>query len=191
MKLNVKLLGVFLLGGFLTACSNEAPQTAEVVYQEKEVCNVEGSVAHFKQDKKDQVFFNFDRSQILCEGEKVPAMKDFVCKYNKTGSIVGHCDTRGSSEYNLALGQRRAHALAKSLKKHGLPQDKICGVYSVGKERPLVSGNTEECHAQNRTSIFVLADSTSGAETAVVAEAPTTQEAKSDTASEVSTSSEE
>ena len=85
-------------------------------------------------------------------------MKEFLCKYNKKGAIVGHCDIRGSSEYNLALGQRRANALSKSLKSKGLPAGSISGVYSAGKERPLVVGDNEQCHALNRTSIFVLSD---------------------------------
>ncbi|PPE03780.1 OmpA family protein [Holospora curviuscula] len=156
--MNLRLLGVFALGALLAACSDEAPQTAEVVYQDKGSCNIEGSVADFKQGKKDQVFFDFDKSNILDEGQKVPAMKEFLCKYNKKGAIVGHCDIRGSSEYNLALGQRRANALSKALKNHGLPASSISGVYSVGKERPLVMGESEQCHALNRTSIFVLSD---------------------------------
>jgi peptidoglycan-associated lipoprotein len=167
--LNVKLLGAFALAAFLAACDSDTPQKAEVVYQDTGACNVEGSVAHFKQGQKDQVFFNFDRSAILDEKNKVGTMKEFLCKYNKVGSVVGHCDTRGSSEYNLALGQRRANALKKSLVAHGLPAASICGAYSVGKERPLVVGNTEECHAQNRTSIFVL--NNDGAEVSVAAPA--------------------
>ena len=156
--MNLKLLGVFALGALLAACSDETPQTAEVVYQDRGSCNVEGSIADFKQGKKDQVFFDFDKSRILDEEQKVSAMKEFLCKYNKKGAIVGHCDIRGSSEYNLALGQRRANALSKALQSKGLPSSAISGVYSVGKERPLVVGNSEECHALNRTSIFVLSD---------------------------------
>ncbi|ETZ04997.1 MULTISPECIES: OmpA family protein [Holospora] len=160
--MNLRLLGVFALGALLAACSDETPQTAEVVYQDKGSCNIEGSVADFKNCKKDQVFFDFDKSKILDEEQKVPAMKEFLCKYNKKGSIVGHCDIRGSSEYNFALGQRRANALSKALKSQGLPSSSICGVYSVGKERPLMAGNSEQCHALNRTSIFVLSDSEGG-----------------------------
>lgn len=165
--LNVKLLGAFALAAFLAACDTETPEKAEVVYQDAGACNVEGSVAHFKQGQKDQVFFDFDKSKIIDENAKVSQMKDFLCKYNKVGSVVGHCDTRGSSEYNLALGQRRANALKKSLVAHGLPAASICGAYSVGKERPLVVGNTEECHAQNRTSIFVVNNDSAGAEVSV------------------------
>ena len=154
--LNFKFLGAFALAALLAACDTETPEVAQVVYQDAGACNVEGSVAHFKQGQKDQVFFNFDTSKILDENNKVCSMKDFLCKHNKVGSVVGHCDTRGSSEYNLALGQRRANALTKSLKAHGLPAASICGTYSVGKERPLVVGSTEECHAQNRTAILVV-----------------------------------
>ena len=161
--LNIKFLGVFTLAAFLAACTEETPQKAEVVYQETGPCNVEGSVAHFKQGQKDQVFFAFDKSKILEENTKVPAMKDFLCKYNKAGSIVGHCDRVGTAEYNLALGQRRSDALAKSLIKHGLPANKICAKYSVGNQRLLVAGTTPECDAANRTAIFILNNDGAGA----------------------------
>ncbi|ETZ07702.1 outer membrane lipoprotein Omp16 [Holospora obtusa F1] len=160
--MDLRLLGVFALGALLAACSDETPQTAEVVYQDKGSCNIEGSVADFKNCKKDQVFFDFDKSKILDEDQKVSSMVAFLKKHSKTGAIVGHCDRRGSSEYNFGLGQRRAAALSSALKKRGFPSSSICGVYSVGKERPLVAGDSEECHALNRTAIFVLSDSSGG-----------------------------
>jgi peptidoglycan-associated lipoprotein len=82
--------------------------------------------------------------------------------------VEGHCDQRGSVEYNLALGERRAKALANVLVAHGIAKHHLT-IISYGKERPINPGDTEEAYAQNRRVNFVplaLAPKTSLSSTA-------------------------
>jgi peptidoglycan-associated lipoprotein len=69
--------------------------------------------------------------------------------------IAGHCDERGSDEYNLALGSRRAAAAKRYLVEHGISEGRI-GIVSYGEERPLDPGGTEEAWARNRRDEFVV-----------------------------------
>jgi len=70
-----------------------------------------------------------------------------------TVQIEGHCDERGSAEYNLALGDRRATATKNALVTLGIPADKLKTI-SYGKERPLCTDATEDCYARNRRAHF-------------------------------------
>ena len=69
--------------------------------------------------------------------------------------IEGHCDERGSSAYNLALGEKRALAAKAYLQSMGVAPQRMETV-SYGKERPLVPGHTEEAYAANRRAHFVI-----------------------------------
>jgi len=69
--------------------------------------------------------------------------------------IEGNCDERGTSEYNLALGERRADSAAKFLVSLGISPDRIETI-SYGEERPLALGHSEEAWAQNRRDDFVV-----------------------------------
>jgi peptidoglycan-associated lipoprotein len=68
--------------------------------------------------------------------------------------IEGHCDERGTVEYNLALGERRAQAVLDYLVAYGIPRDRI-SVVTYGEERPLDSGHDETAWAKNRRAAFV------------------------------------
>lgn len=68
--------------------------------------------------------------------------------------VEGHTDMRGSREYNVALGERRANAIANLLMLKGVPQEQIT-VVSYGKEKPAISGHTESAWAQNRRAVIV------------------------------------
>jgi peptidoglycan-associated lipoprotein len=67
-------------------------------------------------------------------------------------TIEGHCDERGTREYNLALGERRADAAKRVLVAAGISPGRIA-IISYGKERPVVPGSTEEAYAQNRVAV--------------------------------------
>jgi len=67
-------------------------------------------------------------------------------------SIEGHCDSRGSGEYNLALGSRRANAVKEYLVSLGVSASRIDTI-SYGKEHPICSESTEDCWAQNRRGV--------------------------------------
>ena len=70
-------------------------------------------------------------------------------------SVEGHCDDRGSEEYNLVLGTSRANAGKEELIKQGVEAGRIKTV-SYGKEKPFCTASTEDCYAQNRRGHFVM-----------------------------------
>jgi peptidoglycan-associated lipoprotein len=74
---------------------------------------------------------------------------------NVRASIEGHCDERGTREYNMALGERRANAAKEFLASQGIPESRLL-VTSWGKERPVAAGSNEEAWAQNRRAVTVL-----------------------------------
>lgn len=105
------------------------------------------------------VFFDFDRSdvneesrQILRENAKV--LTESLPSANIV--IEGHCDERGSEEYNLALGDKRATSARDYLVSQGVKAGRIQTI-SYGKERPLDGGHTEDAYSKNRRAHFVLA----------------------------------
>jgi peptidoglycan-associated lipoprotein len=105
----------------------------------------------------DRVFFAFDRSDISPEARQTLSRQaDWLRRYpNVTVTIEGHCDERGTREYNLALGERRAQAVKNVLVALGIPAGRISTI-SYGKERPAVVGSTEDAYAQNRRAVTVV-----------------------------------
>jgi len=97
------------------------------------------------------VYFDFDSYVVKDEFRPVVEANAKVLTTNPTRkmAVQGHTDDRGSSEYNLALGQRRAEAVVKSLTLLGADQTQLEAV-SFGKERPAVQGENEEAWAKNR-----------------------------------------
>jgi peptidoglycan-associated lipoprotein len=103
------------------------------------------------------VYFDLDQSE-LREDAKAPLQKDadWLKKWTSTSiSIEGHCDSRGSAEYNLGLGSRRANAVKEYLTSLGVPASRVT-VISKGKEQPVCSENNESCWQQNRRGHFVI-----------------------------------
>jgi len=110
----------------------------------------------FDQNVKD-AYFDLDKSD-LREDARAALTKDaeFLRSYPQVKmSIEGHCDERGSTEYNLGLGQRRAEAAKNYLISLGIPADRM-ETTSWGKERPFCSEHDESCWQQNRRAHFVL-----------------------------------
>ncbi|MCC2616099.1 peptidoglycan-associated lipoprotein Pal [Aestuariibacter halophilus] len=102
------------------------------------------------------VYFEFDRSNIRSDATAVlDAHADFLIK-NPSQSVVieGHCDSRGTPEYNIALGERRAKAVATYLQNAGVSTSQI-SVVSYGEEKPAVMGSTEAAFAKNRRGVLV------------------------------------
>jgi len=101
--------------------------------------------------------FDFDSSIIRPDAREILIVNaDFLLK-NRISSIVieGHCDERGTAEYNMALGQRRAQETKKYLVNLGIKESTIRTI-SYGEERPLDPGNTEEAWAKNRRAHFLI-----------------------------------
>ncbi len=109
------------------------------------------------QEVGDRVFFDFDRSSIRADGEATLRRQAEFLKQNPgvTISVQGHCDERGTREYNLALGERRATAAKNYLVSLGVNPNRIKTI-SYGKERPIVLGSNESAWAQNRVAVTVL-----------------------------------
>jgi peptidoglycan-associated lipoprotein len=105
----------------------------------------------------DRVFFAFDSSEISSEGQQIlQRQAQWLQHYpNVAVTIEGHCDERGTREYNLALGERRATAAKNVLVAAGIPASRVSTI-SYGKERPIVPGSTEDAYAQNRVAITVV-----------------------------------
>ncbi|HXJ15745.1 MAG TPA: peptidoglycan-associated lipoprotein Pal [Candidatus Polarisedimenticolia bacterium] len=110
----------------------------------------------FQQNVKD-AYFDFDKSDIRADARTVlTSDAEFLRSYPEVRvSIEGHCDERGSTEYNLGLGQRRAEAAKNYLISLGISADRMETV-SWGKERPVCTSQTEECWQRNRRAHFVL-----------------------------------
>lgn len=104
------------------------------------------------------VFFEYDSDEIGSEAQDKLRLKAAVLAANPNVRlrIEGHADQRGSTEYNLALGQRRAEAVRAFLANYGIDPDRFTTV-SFGKERPLVEGDDEESWSRNRRAEFGIA----------------------------------
>ena len=103
------------------------------------------------------VYFDLDESNIR-DDAKGPLQKnaDWMKRWASTRiSVEGHADERGSSEYNLALGDRRANAVKNYLVSLGIPADRV-NVVSKGKESPFCSESNESCWQQNRRGHFLI-----------------------------------
>jgi peptidoglycan-associated lipoprotein len=105
----------------------------------------------------DRVFFGFDKSDLTAEAR---ATLDRQATWLKTYPSVsmtmeGHCDERGTREYNLALGERRAQAAKNYLVAAGIEAGRITTV-SYGKERPAVLGSNDAAWAQNRRAVTTI-----------------------------------
>lgn len=102
----------------------------------------------------DRVFFGYDQYNLTPEAQRTLELQaEWMKRYpNVNVSIAGHCDERGTREYNLALGERRANAVRAYLTALGVPGNRITTI-SYGKERPAVIGSTPEAWAQNRRGV--------------------------------------
>lgn len=120
---------------------------------------VEGQNEDFAQTAKDRVFFGFDKSSLTSEAvNTLKAQAEWLQANPDTNVIVeGHTDDRGTREYNLALGERRAVAVKNYLISRGVDAERIKTI-SYGKERPAVVGANEAAWAQNRRAVTVVKD---------------------------------
>ncbi len=105
----------------------------------------------------DRVFFGFDKSVITAASEKtLKRQAAWMRKHsNLTVTVEGHADERGTREYNLALGERRANSVKNFLVAIGVSADRIATI-SYGKERPDALGHAEAAWSQNRRGVTTL-----------------------------------
>jgi peptidoglycan-associated lipoprotein len=105
----------------------------------------------------DRVFFAFNQSDLSSEARAtLDRQAAWLKKYGSIKvTVEGHCDERGTREYNLALGERRATAVKNYLVADGIPAARVKTI-SYGKERPAVLGSNEAAWAQNRRGVTVV-----------------------------------
>ena len=102
----------------------------------------------------DRVFFDYDSAELDADAQELlQAQAAWLKQYKKTSIIIeGHCDERGTREYNLALGEKRAQAVKNYLNGLGVDSSSISTI-SYGKERPAVVGSNDDAWSQNRRSV--------------------------------------
>ncbi len=149
----IKALSALAAMFLIAACSNNDTQTASAAT----TTVTPGSVGDFRQNVGDRVFFDTDSSTVREDGRQtLNRQAEWLKKYgNYQITIEGHCDERGTREYNLALGERRANAARQYLIAQGIPASRIKTV-SYGKERPDPVGSDEAAWARNRRAVTAL-----------------------------------
>jgi peptidoglycan-associated lipoprotein len=122
---------------------------------------IPGSAEDLRVNVGDTVHFDYDRYELRDEDRNVlQRQASWLQKYPQVRvTVEGHCDERGTREYNLALGARRANAVKEYLASVGISAGRIDTI-SYGKERPICTQSSEDCNAQNRRGVTTV---TSGA----------------------------
>jgi len=122
---------------------------------------VPGSQADFlaQMQGDDTIHFDFDRYEVRPEDQmRLQKQAQWLSRYpGKRATIEGHCDERGTREYNLALGERRANATKNYLVGLGVDPNRLTTI-SYGKERPIALGSNEAAWAQNRRAVTITID---------------------------------
>lgn len=153
LKVALVLTAAIALG----ACSKKPDENAGIGLGNAEV-QTPGSPGDFVVNVGDRVLFDTDSSQINSAGRQtLDRQAQWLLQYsNYTFTIEGHADERGTREYNLALGARRAAAAKNYLVSKGIDASRI-KTLSFGKERPVAVCNDISCWSQNRRAVSVLA----------------------------------
>ena len=114
-------------------------------------------IMEFEKEVGDRVFFSYDSSSLSHEAQQTLMRQAKWLKahpsFNMT--VEGHCDERGTREYNIALGEKRAHAVKSFLMHHGVDSNRVETI-SYGKERPAVIGDNEAAWSKNRRGVTAL-----------------------------------
>jgi peptidoglycan-associated lipoprotein len=152
------MFGALAAATLLAACSSTPPATGGAsTGTGTAVGGPTGPVPGSEEDLirvGDRVFFVLNSSTLSDEAQAtLTKQAAFLAKYpNDTVQIAGNCDDRGTEEYNLALGQRRANAARDYLVAKGVASSRITTI-SYGKDRPTALGDDEQAWAQNRNAI--------------------------------------
>lgn len=166
--MKLRILSIFAAASLLAACSSTPDNSGTgagaggtgaqpPVMSQSPSGVVAGSVDDFLKNVGDRVFFDFDKSNLSAEAKATLDKQTAWLKQYPSWSITieGHCDERGTREYNLALGERRANAVKQYLAAEGIAASRLKTI-SYGKERPAVLGSNEAAWAQNRRGVTVL-----------------------------------
>ena len=153
-----KFLVIVLAGVALTACATQ--QKSKTGQMQGDVYTGTDTVEYLATGVKDRVFFATNKSTLTTASrDTLRTQAAWMRKKGKALSftIEGHADERGTREYNLALGERRANAVKDYLMTYGISGSRL-SVISYGKERPVNSGSNPLAWSQNRRSVTVKAN---------------------------------
>ena len=166
--MRIKILSVLAAVALLGACETATEESAKTSgggasttpakTMAKPMMKKTGIMAGSQQDLVvnvgDRVFFDYDKFNVRPDQRSVLDKQVAWMKANPSVTVVveGHCDERGTREYNLGLGQRRADAVKKYLVALGVSENRIATI-SYGKERPVAMGSNDEAWAQNRRGV--------------------------------------
>jgi peptidoglycan-associated lipoprotein len=160
MKLTTKILAMLSAVALLTACETAPNKNGDGSGLGGNGASGYGSgeSGELARGVPDRVFYAYDSSVVDSEGEATLQKQATYLrsKPNLNVTIEGHCDERGTREYNLALGERRASAAKNYLVSLGIDASRIQTI-SYGKERPAVVGDDESAWSQNRRAVTVIA----------------------------------
>jgi peptidoglycan-associated lipoprotein len=151
--MNIKILGALSAAALLAACSTPAPPAAPAPGPTA-TSIVPGSQEDLVANVGDRVFYDFNMSTLRADAKgTLDKQAAWLAKYGSVNvQIAGNCDERGTEEYNLALGQRRANSAASYLKAKGVATARMSTI-SYGKDRPTAQGSDEQAWAQDRNAI--------------------------------------
>ena len=147
-----RFLVVILAGVLLTACATQKKQTGKM---QGDVYTGTDTVEYLATGVKDRVFFATNKSTLTTASrDTLRTQAAWMRKKGKALSftIEGHADERGTREYNLALGERRANTVKDYLMTYGISGSRL-SVISYGKERPVNSGSDPLAWSQNRRAV--------------------------------------
>ena len=159
--MRLKLITAMAAALLLAACASDEPAATGDANASGSTNNgisqgavTPGSAEDFQQNVGDRVFFGYDRYDLTAEAQsQLQKQAAWLAQYPAvTVTVEGHCDERGTREYNLALGERRANAVANYLTALGVDAGRL-SVISYGKERPECTESNEGCWAQNRRGV--------------------------------------
>jgi peptidoglycan-associated lipoprotein len=120
---------------------------------------IPGTSADLSTNVGDRVFYAYDSSVLTSEAQStLQRQADWLKQYSNVNVVIeGHCDERGTREYNLALGERRAAAAKSFLLSLGVDSNRVSTI-SYGKERAAVVGHDDSAWSQNRRAVTVIAN---------------------------------
>lgn len=150
--MRLKVLSALAAALLLAACASSKDEGGN-----NAAAPTPGSVEEFNQSIGDRVFFDTDRFDLTGDDQaQLQKQAAWLVKYpNYKVTVEGHADERGTREYNLALGERRANSAANYLIALGVDKARVTAI-SYGKERPAVEGQDEAAWSQNRRAVTAL-----------------------------------
>lgn len=167
VSLGTKLIALIAGGLLLAACESDATKTGtgtgggaaapQATAPAAPAGPTPGSAQDFILNVGDRVFFDFDKFDLKPAAQATLARQATWLKQyaNRTITIEGHADERGTREYNLALGERRANSVRNYLVSQGVAANRVKTI-SYGKERPVALGHNEAAWSQNRRGVTVV-----------------------------------